>query len=340
MPTKRAVLLAVMIGAHVSILAAPWIAPYEPTEQHRDMPYAPPTRLHVVDSGGSWHLRPFVCGPALRSEKYALYEEDCAITCPIRFFVRREARVGVVRTSRVHVVSVDPPGRLFLLGTDAFGRDVWSRTLAGARTSVTAALAATAIALVIGLAVGALSGYFGGLLDTALSSMGELMLAAPWLYLLLAVRAALPLSLAPLEAYGLIMIVLGAAGWPRPARLVRAVVATARAHDYVAAAHAAGAASPYVIRRHVLPSVWAIVGVQALVLIPQFVLAESTLSLFGLGLAEPLPSWGTMLADAMRPVAIVNAWWLLSPVAGLILLCVMYYGLAQALRAAPTPPLL
>jgi peptide/nickel transport system permease protein len=340
MTIRRAAIVSAIVGAHVVVFAAPWIAPYEPAEQHRDAPYAPPMRLHLVDRMGAWHAGPFVCGLTHLPGNYAAYAEDCTTEYPIRWFVRREARVGVTLRSRIHLATVEPPGRLFLLGTDSFGRDELSRLLVGAQTSVSAAAAATALALAIGILFGAMAGYFRGPVDGVVSALGELLLALPWLYLLLAVRAALPLSLAPLKAYGTIMLVLGLAGWPRPARLIRALVVTARGHDYVTAARAAGASSPYVLRRHMLPVVWGIAGVQALVLVPQFVLAEATLSLFGLGVAEPLPSWGTMLADAMRPVAMTNAWWLLSPVAGLILFCVMYYALAQALRAAPVPPLL
>jgi peptide/nickel transport system permease protein len=148
----------------------------------------------------------------------------------------------------------------------------------------------------------------------------------------------MPLSLTPAEASVVIMALLGAIGWARPARLVRAVVASARTNDYVAAARIAGASTLHVVRRHLLPQLPIVLVPLALQLVPQFILSETTLSLFGLGVPEPAPSWGTLLASAQRPQVFVDTWWLLAPVAGLIAVCVMYYTLARTLRSGPLIP--
>jgi peptide/nickel transport system permease protein len=327
--------LVCVVGVHLLVLAAPWVAPYDPASQHRQTPFAPPTRLHFVDAHGRGHVRPFVCAIAAAPGAGFQYVEDCSKTFPVRLFVRRDSFAGFTTRSAIHLFGVEAPGELFLIGTDEFGRDEFSRVLVGARVSLRIAFAATVLSVAIGTLLGSMAGYLRGLIDALVSAATELVFALPWLYLLLAVRAALPLSLAPAQAFAAIMLVLVALGWALPARLVRAVVATMRTQDYVAAATAAGATTTYVLRRHVAPGLPVVLVPVALQLMPQYVLAETTLSLFGLGVAEPVPSWGGMLAGALRPQVLVHGWWLLAPVAGLIAVCVMYYLLARTLRSVP-----
>jgi peptide/nickel transport system permease protein len=328
--------LAAAIALHAIVFAAPWIAPYDPAVQHREAPLAPPTRVRFVDAGGRWHARPFVCAIAY-SAATREYGEDCRVAYPIRAFVTRTEPYGfTTRTSR-RLFGADAPGHVFLLGTDEYGRDVLSRLLEGARVSIGMAAAATAIALALALAAGSIAGYAGGAADAIVSAATELVLSLPWLYLLVAVRAMLPLSLPPAQAMAAIVVLLGLLGWARPGRLVRAIAAAARGRDYVAAAQMAGATTPRILVRHILPEVGGVAAVTAVVLIRQFVLAETALSLFGLGVPEPVPSWGSMLAAAQRPHALTDTWWLLAPVGGLIVVCVMYYGLARALRPDSMP---
>jgi peptide/nickel transport system permease protein len=330
---RRAVILLAVI-VHAILFAAPWIAPYDPAVQHRDVPLRPPTRVHLVDADGRWHARPFVCAHTQAAGGLAGPGEDCSIRFPIRAFVRRSTSSGFLTRTATRLVGVDEPGHLFLLGTDEYGRDVWSRLLVGARISIFMAVAAACLAIALALVGGSVAGYAGGAPDAVLSAITEIVLALPWLYLILAVRAALPLVLAPGHAMVLIVILLAGIGWARPGRLVRAAVASTRTRDYIAAARTAGASTPYVLRRHVWPELSGLLATAALILIRQFVMAETTLSLFGVGIPEPMPSWGAMLAAALRPQALTETWWLLSPVAGLVGVCVMYYVLDRALRPA------
>jgi len=336
MRTRRAILLAVAV-VHATALAAPWIVPYDPAAQHRLLAFAPPTRLHVVDADGRWHVRPFVCAVEQSPDRLH-HVEDCSKTFALRWFLHRTETPRFITRETPHLFGVDDPGQMFLFGTDEFGRDVFSRLLIGARISLLMAISAVCVSLGLGVVLGSLAGYLGGAVDAIVSGATELVLALPWLYLLLAVRAAMPLSLTPTEAFVMIMALLGAIGWARPARLVRAVVASARTNDYVVAARTAGASTPYVLRRHLLPQLPVVLVPLALQLVPQFIIGETTLSLFGLGVPEPAPSWGTMLASAQRPQVLVDTWWLLAPVAGLIGICVMYYTLARALRSIPLTP--
>jgi len=224
-----------------------------------------------------------------------------------------------------------PPGNGFLLGTDAYGRDVLSRVLYGARISLFAGLAATLVSLVLGLAAGIAAGYFGGWCDRLLMRGGELMMALPWLYLLLAVRALLPLDISPGAAFLLLAGIIGAAGWVRPARLVRGVVLSARERAFVQAARGFGAGHGYLIRRHLLPLTTSVVVTQATVLAPQYILAEVALSFLGLGVAEPVPSWGNMLAELRHFGALTSHAWMLAPALVLVPVLLMYLVISDTL---------
>ena len=224
-----------------------------------------------------------------------------------------------------------PPGNGFLLGTDAYGRDVLSRVLYGARISLFAGLAATLVSLVLGLAAGIAAGYFGGWCDRLLMRGGELMMALPWLYFLLAVRALLPLDISPGAAFLLLAGIIGAAGWVRPARLVRGVVLSARERAFVQAARGFGAGHGYLIRRHLLPLTTSVVVTQATVLAPQYILAEVALSFLGLGVAEPVPSWGNMLAELRHFGALTSHAWMLAPALVLVPVLLMYLVISDTL---------
>jgi peptide/nickel transport system permease protein len=227
-----------------------------------------------------------------------------------------------------------PPGGSFLLGTDGFGRDIFSRLLYGGAVSLFAGLLAAALSLLLGLLIGMLAGFFGGWLDRLLMRTGELVMALPWLYLLLAVRALLPLHIGAVEAFLLVAILIGGLGWVRPARLIRGVTLSGRERDYVVAARGFGAGPLYLIRRHLLPLSAGVLVTQATILIPQYILAEVTLSFLGLGVTEPAPSWGNMLAEARQYHALVSHPWLLAPGFVLIPVLLAYLVLADALLEA------
>ena len=159
----------------------------------------------------------------------------------------------------------------------------------------------------------------------------ELFMTLPWLYLLLAVRAFLPLHIGPLEAFFLLVAIIGGVGWVRPARLIRGVVLSARERPFVLAARGFGAGPVYLIRRHILPFTWPVTLTQATVLIPQYILAEVTLSFLGLGVGEPVPSWGNMLAEARQYHVLTGHAWLLAPGAAAIPVLLGYLLLADEL---------
>jgi peptide/nickel transport system permease protein len=290
---------------HGLAIFAGFLAPYPYAEQHREFPYAPPTRIHW--SG----LRPFV--------------QEGARRYPIQFFVHGR------------LVGVREPGVIFLLGSDGYGRDLFSRLLYGGRMSLLTGLLAAFLSLGLGLALGTVAGFHGGWLDRLLMRGGELVMALPWLYLLLAVRAFLPLHITTVQAFFLLVAIIGGVGWVRPARLIRGVVLSARERGFVLAARGFGASDAYLIRRHILPLTLGVVLTQATVLIPQYILAEVALSFLGLGVGEPMPSWGNMLAEAQQYHALVEHGWMLAPGLAIIPVLLGYLLLADTLLETRSP---
>lgn len=320
---------AVLVAVYALAIGADFVAPYHYGTQNRSLSFAPPTRLRFVDPAGEVHLVPFVHPLVEVPGRYGEYAEDRTRVCPVRFLVA--AAPGSPGPGR-RLFGVDAPGRIFLLGTDRYGRDQLSRLLYGARISLFAGLLAAGLAVVLGLAAGALAGFYGGWLDEFLMRGAELCMALPWLYLLLAVRAFLPLDVDPARAFLLLIAIIGLIGWARPARLIRGVALSARERDYVRAARGFGASDFYLLRRHVLPQTWSVASTQLVLRIPRYVVAEVTLSFLGLGVAEPVPSWGNMLAALREYHVLVSCGWMFLPAGALIGVILSYHQLAIALQ--------
>lgn len=304
--TRRArtgVILA--IGLAACALAAPWLAPYDPGRQFSAYPFAPPMRPHVIDAGGSWRA-PFVYPMRLVDPLERRYEEDRTRMIPLRW----------VSGALVRVDGAEP---WFALGSDALGRDVLSRVAAGARLSLGVALLGTVIALAVGAAAGAVAGYAGGWADAALMRVADLVLVLPGIYVVLALRGALPLVLSPVQVFAALVLVFSLVGWPAAARGVRGIFIVERSEEYAEAARAVGAGPMRVIGRHLLPASLGFLYVQATVLLPAFVMAEATLSYVGLGFAPPAPSWGAMLQDAGSARGGADAPWLLTPAIAIVM---------------------
>ncbi len=318
---------------YVSVLLAGLLAPYAPTEQNRDMPFAPPTRLHFAEATGKLHLRPFVYRLVSQPGSFGDYGEDRDTRYPMRFLVRGAPyRIAGILGCNLHLFGFDEPARVFLFGSDGYGRDVFSRLLYGGQISLVAGLLAASLALGLGIVLGGLAGFYGGWVDDTFMRFAELFLALPWLYLLFAVRTSLPLHIDPAQAFLLLVVVLGLVGWARPARLIRGIVLSGKLREHVLAARAFGASDMYLLRRQVLPQAAGVVLTQLAVLIPQYILAEVTLSFFGLGVAEPVPSWGNMLAAVQRYDVLTLYWWMFLPGVALSTVFLLYYALANALH--------
>lgn len=329
MRTKPAILCTVVVVSHLAIVGAGFIAPYAPASQNRDLSYAPPTRLHFVDSSG-FHWRPFVYASSAELDDY---QEDLGHKYPVHFFAKGDAyRLLGIFQSNVHLFGVDAPARILLLGSDLYGRDEFSRLVYGGQISLGAGLLATFVTLAIATIVGIISGYYGRWIDETLMGGSELFLSLPWFYFLVGLRAFLPLHLSSVKTFLLLIAVIGAIGWARPARLIRGIALSARHRNYVLAARSFGGSDVYLLRRHILPEILGILLTQAALLIPQYVAAEATLSFFGLGISEPVPSWGNMLSTLQQYNVLLSYYWLAAPAVALVVTSVMYWRLADSLH--------
>ena len=288
--------MKLLVALAALVLIAPIFAPYKPGRQFAGYPYAPPMAPHVRDAGGAWHA-PFAF--------------------PIRVEDPIERRYAEDRSRRITSFDGDEPW--FLLGSDPLGRDILSRLLFGARLSLGVAVLATLLAVAVGALVGGLAGYAGGWIEAVLMRVADLVIVLPAIYVVLALRGALPVVLSDAQVFVALVAVLAMVGWPTVARGVRAIVVIERQAEYAEAARASGASGWRLIVRHLLPATSGFLGVQATVLLPAFVMAEATLSFVGLGFGEPTSSWGAMLKDAGAVRTASDAPWLFAPAAAIVL---------------------
>lgn len=212
-----------------------------------------------------------------------------------------------------------PPSAHFPLGTDELGRDRLARLLYGTRVSLLLAPAAALLSTLIAALIGGAAGYLGGVWERVVTAGIDLFLSLPWLFLLLAVRALLPLNTSPIVSVAITFLLLGCLGWASPARIIRAGTRTLVNSDFLLQAQACGIPRHRLIWRHLLPNLRPIILAQFWLSIPVFILSEANLGLLGLGISEPLPSWGSLLKELESYSEVFRNPWLLAPAALLVL---------------------
>jgi peptide/nickel transport system permease protein len=225
----------------------------------------------------------------------------------------------------------EAPNAAHWLGTDDYGRDVLSRFLAGGGWSIVTGALSTAVVLLLGWAAGGLAGFRSGWLDILIMRCSEVFLSIPWLYVLIGLRAVLPLSMKPRAAVASMLVVIALVSWARPARLVRGLVLSLSERGYVEAARGFGVPGWRIFLRHVLPGTYGLLAAQALVIFPRFVLAEVTLSFLGLGVGQPDPSWGELILGLKQAYLLPEQWWRVLPVC---LMLPLFANCALAARVA------
>jgi peptide/nickel transport system permease protein len=303
--STRVVLVLTLTGA----LLAPLLGTHDINLRFSRLLNAPPTMIHVVDVRGDLRA-PFVHPWRLVDQLEQRYEPEVNVAVPLAWF-----------TGGHLLASSDDGGAPFLpLGTDSYGRDVFARLLSGAQTSVGLSLVAACGALGLGALIGAWAGYRGRLMDDAMMRVSDVLLVLPGIYVALALRAVLPLVLAPREVFTLLAAIFAILGTPIVTRGVRAIVRVERRQDYIVAAESLGASPFRVIVRHLIPATAGFLQSQLTLLVPAFIVAEATLSYVGLGFPESVASWGTMLQEASSVRALADFPWLLSPAVAMFLL--------------------
>jgi len=315
----------ILLAFYALAILANCIAPYSFDDEDRRLSYAPPTVIHWVNEGKL--SPPFVYAISDGFDQYhrRTFTDNQQQVYPIHFFAHGK------------LFSVDNPGRLYLCGADSRGRDLFSRLLYGARISLTIGLIGALISFAIGLSIGAIAGYFGGWVDNVLMRLCEAFMLVPGFYLMLALRAAVPPNFASWQVYVMVVVILSLIGWASLARIIRGMSLSLRQRPYVDAAQLMGLSHWQIITRHILPHTASYALVAVSLTIPSYILAEAGLSLLGLGIQDPIPSWGNMLADSMAIVIIQSAPWILIPGVLILITVICFNMLGEAFRDGLDP---
>ncbi|WFU51069.1 ABC transporter permease [Sinorhizobium terangae] len=328
-----------LAALYFMILFCEFLAPYNLHTRNVDFIYAPPQTVRLLHEGS--FVGPFVYGRTMTLDMATLkrnYADNPADVQRIRFFCRGDSyRFWGLFEGNLHLVCPAEGGQLFLLGTDRLGRDVLSRIIYGARISLTIGLLGITVSFVLGIVIGGLAGYHGGVFDLLVQRLIEVLQSIPSIPLWLSLAAIMPATWSPILIYLGITVILGLLDWTGLARAVRSKLLALREEDYVLAAQLMGARSSRIIGRHLVPGFMSHLIATATISIPGMILGETALSFLGLGLRPPITSWGILLTEAKSVSVIAFYPWLLFPTIPVILVILAFNFLGDGLRDAADP---
>ncbi len=317
-----------------------FIAPYRPPTRNARYRQGPPMRFHFFDNQWSFHLRPFIYGRVNKRDPVTRRLNaivDPSKQIPLRFFVRGEPyKFWGLFESNLHLFGIEE-GFVNLFGTDQLGRDMFSRIMYATRISLSVGAIGVFMAFVLGLIMGGIAGYMGGIADEVIMRLMEFIRSIPTLPLWLALAAALPREWSALKVYLAVTAILASIGWTHLGRRVRSKLLSLREEDFILSARLAGCSDVRIIARHMLPSFMSYMIVDLTISFPYIILAETSLSFLGLGLREPIVSWGVLLYSAQNVRTLVQMPWML--ITGLfIVAAVLAFNFAgDGLRDAADP---
>jgi peptide/nickel transport system permease protein len=325
--------LVVLLCLYLMMIFGPFLAPYAEATEDRARSFMPPTRIYVDASGFYVRNAEITVDPVSGAE---ILSVDRAVRYPVKLFMRGDDYhlFGFI-PSNIHLFGVDKPAGVYLFGTDQAGRDIFSRTLYGARISLTVGIMAIFVVIPIGLFVGGIAGYFGGWVDNLLMRVVEALMAFPSFYLLMFLfGVTYKWDISPTQRYITIVLIMSLIGWTSLSRVIRGQVLALRSQEYVEASLAAGAGSLWVITRHILPQTATWVTISASLMVPSFILGESALSMLGLGVQQPAASWGNLLEDARSISSLTLHPWLMIPALFIVLTVVAFNFFGDGVRDA------
>ena len=316
-----------------------FFSPYPPNQLIGDAGHHPPSRIRLFHEGRL--VGPYVYGVTSEVDPEAFrrfYTEDRSVRYPLRFFTAgAEYRLLGLFPTRVRLFGVEQPGAVFLFGSDKLSRDLFSRTICAARISLSIGLLGVASSFLIGIALGGLSGYYGGRVDMFIQRVIEFLISIPTIPLWMALAAALPREWSVIQIYFAIVLILSLVKWGGLARVVRGKLLELREHDFTMAARIAGMREAGIIVRHLLPSFASYLIVHLTLAIPDMIIAETALSFLGLGMRSPALSWGVLLQRAQNFRSIAVYPWLLIPALFVVITVMAFNFLGDGLRDAADP---
>ncbi|NDL56056.1 ABC transporter permease [Phytoactinopolyspora mesophila] len=330
----------ITIFIYLVAVFAPFLAPYSSSSHNSEYTYAPPQMLQLFDDG---RLSPHVHGYSFEQDPDTLaltFEVDETQKVPVGFFVKGDeyTLLGVFTWDRHLIGPKDYDGPpMYLLGADSNGRDMLSRIIHGTTVSMSIGLVGVLLSLLLGVALGGISGYFGGKIDNAIQRLIEFIIAIPTIPLWMALFAAVPAHWGPVQRYLALTVVISLVGWVGMAREVRGKFFAVKSDEYVTAAIADGASQRRVMFRHMLPSFTSHIIANLSLSIPTIILAETALSFIGLGLQTPTVSWGVLLQEAQNIRAVSTAPWIMLPGAAVVITVLAMNFFGDGLRDAADP---
>lgn len=339
---NRMAMIAVgVLGIFLIIsLFAEFIAPYKSGTRNINYLQGPPIRVHLLDDKGNFHFHPFIYEMVKKRDPVTYrvsYIADTSKQIPLRFFTRGETyRLWGLFESNLHFFGVDG-GFINLFGTDQLGRDLFSRIMYATRISLSVGAVGVSFVFILGLIMGGIAGYLGGQTDELIMRLMEFIRSIPTLPLWLALAAALPREWSSLKIYLAVTIILASVGWTNLGRRVRSKLISIREEDFILSARLAGCSDARIIIHHMLPSFMSYIIVDLTISFPYIILAETSLSFLGLGLREPIVSWGVLLYSAQNIQTLAQMPWLLITGLFIVISVLAFNFMGDGLRDAADP---
>jgi peptide/nickel transport system permease protein len=331
-----------LIIMYILVFLGAFVAPNEYTYQNNDYTYGGPSNFTLTGPQGQFGLYMYPMITILDAKAFKfVFEIDRTQRLPVKFFVKGDpyTMFGFIK-SDIHLFGVDEKNRVYVMGADSIGRDMFARTLMGGQISMTIGLIGVAMSILFGAVLGTVSGYFMGVADDIIQRIIEVISSFPTIPLWAALAAALPPvseNFTALDRYFLITVVLSFVGWTGLARQLRAKVMAYRGADFCQAAVSAGSSDARIIFIHMLPNAASHIIISAALSIPGMILGETSLSFLGLGILPPMVSWGALLRDAQQVTVIVQHPWIMIPGVAVILTVLLFSFLGDGIRDAVDP---